>query len=426
MLYIRSRSQTLTDKEQPKRPSTFQAWEGSSVFVNQGKHWASTFIWLSASLFGFSLLWAFTAKVDQTISVRGTLNPEEPIRVVEAPSSGVVSDVYVSDGQSITSGTELVSLESDSISSRHRAIQDTISLVLFETQTLSIILKSDSSLSASNEISNLPISSSDSTLASRLLTARDQSFQIIAQLSQLSNRLSSKKESLRLQTTIAQDVKPLYESGGLARNTYFNQLNTLQELRSEILSLQDEKSRILGAASTRLNSLNKQLINLQSELVRSSETLRNQTVRSPINGKIFDLKVSPSSVVGNQEVLLKVVPSGPLSASLKIPNSDIGFVKVGQKVSIAVDSFPSGEFGYIAGTLERIGSDALPPDSLSPIVYFPALVTFDSQQVVSGDNILNLQSGMSITANIKLRARPAISILTDIFTRQLDGVKTFR
>ena len=166
--------------------------------------------------------------------------------------------------------------------------------------------------------------------------------------------------------------------------------------------------------------------NLESELVRVTELLKNQTIKSPIAGKIFDLKVSEFSVVGNKEPLLKVVPSGPLSASIKIPNTDIGFVKPGQKVSIAVDSFPSGEFGYIAGNLVRIGSDALPPDSTSPGVYFPAYVALENQTVVSGTNILNLQSGMSITANIKLRARPAISIVTDIFTRQLDGVKTFR
>ena len=203
-------------------------------------------------------------------------------------------------------------------------------------------------------------------------------------------------------------------------------MNSLQELKAVISSLEDEKSRITGSASARLNSLNIQLINLESQLVQTAELLRNQTVRSPINGTIFDSKVSPSSVVSSGQTLLKVVPSGPLSASLSISNADIGFVKPGQEVSIAVDSFPSGEFGYIKGSLDRIGSDALPPDRSSPFVYFPAYVTLENQTVVSGENTLNLQSGMSVTANIKLRARPAISIVTDIFTRQLEGVKSFR
>ena len=203
-------------------------------------------------------------------------------------------------------------------------------------------------------------------------------------------------------------------------------MNSLQEFKSEILSLEDERSRIIGIASSRLNNLNKQLINLESNRIRLVELLRNLTVLSPIAGTGFDIQVSPQAFVSSDDVLLKVVPDGPLSASLRIPNSDIGFVKKGQSVSISVDSFPAGEFGYIQGTLDRIGSDALPPAQSTRSVYFPGFVSLDSQKVLSGSNQLNLQSGMSISANIKLRARPTISIVTDLFTRQLEGVKTFR
>ena len=119
MLSIHSRIPTLTDKLPDKSSIPFKPWEGSSVFVNQGKHWSSAFIWLSSSLFGFFYYLGFTAKVDQTISVRGVLNPIESTRSIEAPSSGVVSKVYVSDGQVVTAGSPLtITLESDSISSR--------------------------------------------------------------------------------------------------------------------------------------------------------------------------------------------------------------------------------------------------------------------------------------------------------------------
>ena len=48
------------------------------------------------------------------------------------------------------------------------------------------------------------------------------------------------------------------------------------------------------------------------------------------------------------------------------------------------------------------------------------------QSVVAGDQQLNLQSGMGISANIKLRSRPVITIVSDLFTKQMDGVKRFR
>jgi len=54
------------------------------------------------------------------------------------------------------------------------------------------------------------------------------------------------------------------------------------------------------------------------------------------------------------------------------------------------------------------------------------VVSLEQQQVEFGNRRLNLQSGMSITANIKLRSRPVITLISDMFTKQLDGVKRFR
>ena len=86
----------MTDPQQPQSlPPKLELWEGSSAYVNQGRHWSSAIIWLSSSLFGIALVWAYTAKIDQTISVRGRLEPSGSVREVDAPSSGVVADVLV-------------------------------------------------------------------------------------------------------------------------------------------------------------------------------------------------------------------------------------------------------------------------------------------------------------------------------------------
>ena len=74
----------------------------------------------------------------------------------------------------------------------------------------------------------------------------------------------------------------------------------------------------------------------------------------------------------------------------------------------------------------KLGSDVLPPDQRSPQYRFPAIVSLEEQSVEAGDQQLNLQSGMGISANIKLRSRPVITIVSDLFTKQMDGVKRFR
>ena len=56
--------------------------------------------------------------------------------------------------------------------------------------------------------------------------------------------------------------------------------------------------------------------------------------------------------------MMKLIPDNDLQASVDITNKDIGFMSLGLPVTVAVDSFPSGEFGYIKGSLSSLGSDA--------------------------------------------------------------------
>ena len=263
-------------------------------------------------------------------------------------------------------------------------------------------------------------------LNAQLTTARQQTQQFRSQLEQLALRLASRLETLRLNERLAADLKPLFDSGGMARMQYLSQLNQLQEIRAQVATLEEESLRIIGAVAGQLNQIDRQIIQIRAELVGLKETISYRTVRAPIDGKVFDARVSPQTVVSGDQTVLKLVPSNRLQANVEISDADIGFVKVGLPVNVSVDSFPSGEFGYIQGSLIRIGSDALPPDQLSPQYRFPATVSLKEQSVEFGDQQLNLQSGMGISANIKLRSRPVITIISDLFTKQMDGVKRFR
>ena len=94
----------------------------------------------------------------------------------------------------------------------------------------------------------------------------------------------------------------------MARNAYLTQLNRVQELKAQFFTLEEEKVRVIGAASTQLNQINRQRINLESELVSLKETIGYRTILAPISGRVFDNRVGPFSVVGTDQVLLKIVP----------------------------------------------------------------------------------------------------------------------
>ena len=418
----------MTDLQQSDSkplPPQIKTWEGSSAYVEQGRHWSSALIWLCAFLFGGSLIWAFTARIDQTVSVRGRLEPSGSVREVESPSAGVVSKVLVKDGDEVTKGQPLFDVEAKGLSSRRKALEITLALFELQARTLKSILISGGDPSLFEDLPDIP-PMEDSLLNAQLNTARQQSQQFRSRLEQIAARLGSRRQTMELKKQIAMDMKPLFESGAMSRNQYLLQLNQIQETNAEVSTLEEERSRVIGQIASQLNQIDRRMIQIKAELVALQETISYRTVRAPINGKVFDVKVSSQTVVNADQTVLKLVPANRLQARIAIGDSDIGFVKVGLPVNVSVDSFPSGEFGYITGTLVKLGSDVLSPDRESQQYRFPATVSLNEQIVQAGKRQLNLQSGMGISANIKLRSRPVISIVSDLFTKQLDGVKRFR
>ena len=123
---------------------------------------------------------------------------------------------------------------------------------------------------------------------------------------------------------------------------------------------------------------------------------------------------------------MKVVPFNDLQARVEIPSSDIGFVRLGQKADISIDSFPATDFGVLEGSVERIGSDALPPDRMNNQggYRFPANIALSAQQLkLRSGRTLPLQVGMSLTANIKLRKVSYMQLLLGGFKDKADSLR---
>ena len=419
----------MDDLDNPSSATTntpqLEVWEGSSAHVQQGRHWSSALIWIFTALFGGTLLWAFTAKLDQTVVAPGRLEPSESIREIDSPSTGVVSKVFVDDSESVDAGDRLFTVEAKGLISRRKAIQSMLVLIDLQSRSIESILRSDGNPDKFDPLPTLE-QVQDPELAAKMLTTRQQVVQLRSSLQQLQTRLNSRRKTKLLLKQIIADLKPLYETGAMARNQYLTEANKIQEINAELASLEAEQSRKLGEAATQLDTLNKQALQMNAQLESLKENIAYRTVLAPISGRVFDTKISKSSVVNSDQVVMRLVPSGKLQASINISDRDIGFVKKGMSVNVSVDSFPSGEYGYIKGTISDLGSDVLSPDSKYNIYRFPATVTLNEQRGQSYSQDLNLQSGMSVSAIVKLRTRPAIHVITDLFTKQMEGVQRFR
>ncbi len=206
---------------------------------------------------------------------------------------------------------------------------------------------------------------------------------------------SALKQKLEINATILSKLDNLVKEGAVSELQYLEQKAKIEDLKSQIKTNQVMQ--------------------------------RYQEILSPVNGLIFELQPKgPGYVAKSSQPVLQVVPEDNLIARVEIDNRTIGFVKVGNKAEISIDSFPATDFGVIEGTLVSIGSDALPPITAEGKGYrFPAKIELRDQflQLKSGEK-LKLQAGMSLNANIKLRKRTYLQILLNKFSDKTDSLKS--
>jgi multidrug efflux pump subunit AcrA (membrane-fusion protein) len=300
-------------------------------------------------------------------------------------------------------------------------------------------------------------------LNSRLADVELETQKLQRQLSQTQIQLSSAQEVKSVSQTILNNIETLAKEGGISRMQYLKQKQEVSQQQAEVEQLVQEQERLKFAIaqskekirntmagakkeiSTKIADNEKQIANLDSELNKkiiedekriaeidsqisqAQVTLQYQELRSPADGIVFDLQAkAPGFVANSSQPVVKIVPDEALTAKVFITNKDIGFVKKGMKVNVRIDSYPFTEFGELKGELVWVGSDALPPEQIRPYDSFPAKIRLDRQSLVVNNQQLPLQSGMSVTVNIKVRDRTVMSIFSDLFTKQIDSLKTAR
>lgn len=231
------------------------------------------------------------------------------------------------------------------------------------------------------------------------------------------NRLEQEKN--RLENLIDQAKARFVNTNAITEKEIYDRM---ADNTKKISDIDSQLTKIIVDNEKKINELN-------SQISRAQVTLKYQEIKSPVNGIVFDLKATPGYVTPpNQTVpLLKIIPNDNLIAQVDITNKDIGFVRKGMRADVRIDSFPYSEFGDIKGTILLVGSDALPPDEAHKYYRFPTRIQLDHQYLKTEDRKIDLQSGMSVTANIKIREkRTVMSLFTDLFTKKIESLETVR
>ncbi len=164
-------------------------------------------------------------------------------------------------------------------------------------------------------------------------------------------------------------------------------------------------------------------IKLDENKYKKSKTL----IKSPVTGKIFESKkLNKDYFAQNGELLFKLIPDTVLEAKVFIKNSQIGLLRENMKVDVRVDAFPFTTYGDVKGKIKSIAEESKTISQNDPNFYFETIISLEKQFIEKDNKKYFLKAGESISANIKIKNRPIIFVVSDIFKTTWDKIKTIR
>lgn len=355
--------------------------------LQQSRFLVRTIIWVLLGTTGAAVAWLALAKTDEVVVAPGKLQPVGDVKTVQMPVGGVLAQMLVKDGERVKKGQILLRLDNEATLDRERSIRQGIAAKQQQLRLKQLELR-------------------------RYKTLNDTEEMVL-------------RRNLELEKQILDRLSSLQKTGAAAELQYLSQRNKVRQIEGDITKTQVDRLRQIAILEQAVQQIQGELADLRSRLTELSVNLRYQDLRSPVDGVVFDLKPKgPGFVAQTSEPVMKIVPFSALQAKVEIDSADIGFVRVGRPADISIDSFPATDFGVLEGTLRSVGSDALPPDEMKQTYRFPATVKLNSQQFrLKSGQILPLQVGMSLTANIKLRKVSYLQLLLGSFQ---DKAKSLR
>ena len=395
----------LVRQAQNKLESSVGSGDHNEAVLQQSRVWVKAVTWGLIGTTVFGIAWLGIARTEEVVVATGKLEPVGNVKEVRVPGGAVVEKILVKNGERVSKDQALILLDQESTAEQLKSLEQ------------GVIEKTSQ------------IDQKQAQLSLKKLE-RKRTLELNRE------QLATTRDNLGLETQILNRLQGLAREGATPDIQYLQQRNKVAGLKGDLIKMDLEGKRQINQINQQIEQLNAELAGLRSErsqlnanLTEVKVTNKNQTLRAPVSGIIFDLKLNNPGYISqaqSSQSVLKVVPFNTLEADVEIPSNKIGFVRVGQPADISIDSFPASDFGVLEGKVLSVGSDALPPDQqqMRQGYSYPAVIKLDSQQLkIKNGKTLPLQVGMSLTANIKLRSVSYLQLLLNTFQSKTDSLR---
>ena len=388
-----------------------------------------------------TLAWLTLGRVDVVASAQGRLIPSDNIKLVQPSEAGIVRAIHVRDGQRVKKGQILVEL--DPTVSTAEAIQAESALRTAEldaARARSVLAALDGK--GWNFILPAGTSPAIAQTQARLAAAELQRIEagIGAHGADRQSAVAARAEALGNARKLTETI-PLLDEQIAANETllakgYVSKLKVIEMRRQRLAALRDRDiaydtakrmaaeigqstQSLAEARAEARRAVLEQLAKAESEARLRTEELTKARAKSsrqlliaPVDGTVAQLQLHTlGGVVEAAKPVMTIVPEGgTLVLDAKILNKDAGFVTRGQDVAVKLEAFPFTRYGAIAGTVERIGSDAIEDEKLGLV--YPIRVRLAHATIDADGKSRALTPGMAATADVKTGRRSILSYLT--------------
>jgi epimerase transport system membrane fusion protein len=396
------------------------------------------------------LLWAAFVPLKSAIVANGKVVASELNKVVQSPSTGVVANLAVREGDLVTKDQVLLQLSDIQLRAQFDIVNERWLNALVNLDRLRSERDSSEQIRWSDSVTGLTQQSVQDhrLMQENLFKARRQSFkdeqaiyknrieQTRLQISALSNLLTAQKKRLNSIEQDYQDWIKLYEKRFTDKVKVRDLQRNISDLSGEIAAKQAEKSRLeqmvletqqLASQRTEeyMKEVAEQIRNYQSQFIEAKhqmdsyqDALDRLSIKATGSGRVVGLKLTTvGAVVESNRLLMEIVPEGQnFKIKTKIKPSDIDQVYIGQEAEVKFTAFRLNFMPVLYGRVIAVGADAL-TDENDRLPYYSVAVEVTAEAVQSlEERGWALVAGMPADVYLKTRDRNLLSYILRPFT----------
>lgn len=388
--------------------------------------------------------WAAIAEVEKVTTAQGRVRPDGRVKIINHPEGGRIQEIYVVEGQRVAAGDPLVEFDPEFLDEEVGRVHEEWTTFAAQTARLEAESVRASTLVFPANLKDAPAK----ILANQrsLFEARVGAFQanlraeeeaerrFTIESAALNERIASLQETVDIRTNQVNSVSKIVENGYYSRLRFDDLRAKLTETQGQFAARRGEYNAKLAQTIearerqerieedyfsdviAQLVESRQQRDSLARELAQTSTQQRRLIVRAPVDGIVQNMTVSSTGQsVDDNEPLMNLIPTGDtLIIEARVPNDDIGFIKLGQKAEIRVNTYDFVKFGTLNGTVSQIAADATEdPGGDGAVFNYVVMVKTDRTHLGADPTDQPVVPGMQVTADFKIGERTILSFLTD-------------